>query len=167
MRVMIAGADLSTLSSLRYHLSSLGHKTEIARNGWECLEGLHGFVPDLLVMELDIYWSGSDGVISTLIDDPRLNGIPVVFFTEINKQLPLEEYPRIIAQLKQPFQVHDLSQLRELLDSMELTRSANPHLLKQSSPATANCDGSRLYQIDSSKIRHISFEAPSMFPGRY
>jgi len=139
MRVMIAGADISTLSSVESYLSNLGHVSTIARNGSECRAGLSKFAPDLLVMELNVFWSGYEGVMATLIDDPQLNEIPVVFFTEFFEQSPLEENPRIIAQLKHPFQTQELSRLRLLLDEMEAARAVNSLCLKQRGQLPANC----------------------------
>ncbi|TVQ03491.1 MAG: hypothetical protein EA381_01365 [Planctomycetaceae bacterium] len=111
----------------------------IARNGSECRAGLSKFAPDLLVMELNVFWSGYEGVMATLIDDPQLNEIPVVFFTEFFEQSPLEENPRIIAQLKHPFQTQELSRLRLLLDEMEAARAVNSLCLKQRGQLPANC----------------------------
>ncbi|MDP1560686.1 MAG: hypothetical protein Q8M16_04760 [Pirellulaceae bacterium] len=122
MRVMITGADHSTLSRLESYLTILGHETTIAMDGMGCQAGLCQFLPDLIVMELDYSWGGYDGVMATLIADPGLNEIQVVFFTSNSQQLPLKSSPRIIARLRHPSQSQELSRLRDLLDNMELAR---------------------------------------------
>ncbi len=122
MRVMITGADHSTLSRLESYLTIFGHEVTLATDGRECQTGLYRFLPDLIVMELDFSWGGYDGVMATLIADPVSNEIPVVFFIDDSKQLPLETHPRVIARLRHPSQPRELSKLRDLLDNMELAR---------------------------------------------
>ncbi len=123
MRIMIAGADKDTLTSLGAYFLDRGHASAIIRNGLECMDGLRGFVPDLLVMEFNMLWGGCDGVMATMNDDSRLTEIPVVLFTETYKQPTLEEYPRIIARLTHPFQSHELTRLDEFLNEMESSRT--------------------------------------------
>ena len=122
MRILIAGADRSTLSILGEFFLDRGHESEITRNGVECMSGLRGFIPDLLVMKFDILWGGCDGVMETMNGDPRLAEIPVVLFTETYKQPALKAYPRIIARMTHPFQSRELSRLDVLLNEMESTR---------------------------------------------
>lgn len=122
MRVMITGANHNTLSRLKSYLTILGHEATIAMDGRECQAGLCRFLPDLIVMELDFSWGGYDGVMETLVAEPFLNEIQVVFFTDNCKQVPLESTPRIIARLRHPSQPQELHRLRDLLDNMELAR---------------------------------------------
>jgi len=162
---MIAGADLNTLSSVESYLSKLGHVSKIARNGLECLTGLRGFVPELLVMEFDIYWSGYDGVMTTLNDDPRLKGIPVVFFTESRKQLPLEAYPCVIAHLKHPIHSHELSRLRAFIDTLESRRAMKTTPPKRNGPMTADFRIPSPLKTDHGNIRRSLFKVPPRFRG--
>ncbi len=120
MRVMIAGADYTTLSRLDSYLTNLGHDTVSVRNGLECHAGLSRFVPDLVVLELDIFWSGYDGVMATLLDNAHTEKIPVVFFTDVHKQLPKELCANIIVRIGHPLQSQELFRLRDLLENMEL-----------------------------------------------
>jgi CheY-like chemotaxis protein len=101
MHVMIAGADKATVNELASHLTDCGHRSEFARNGVECMAALHGFTPDLLLLEFDLLWGGCDGVMAVMNDDPQLENIPVALFAVKCKQIETQEHPRIIATLSE------------------------------------------------------------------
>ncbi len=128
MRVMIAGADYTNLSRLDSYLTNLGHDTVSVRNDVECRAVLNRFVPDLIVLELDIFWRGYDGVMRTLTNSSRTEKIPVVFFTDVHKRLPEKLCPHIIVQLGHPLQSQGLFRLRDLLENMELASVGTSHL---------------------------------------
>jgi CheY-like chemotaxis protein len=123
MRLLIAGADIVTVSGLAAHLTDCGHISLFARNGRECRAALQSFIPDLLIMEFDILWGGSDGVLDAMNGDPRLREVPIVLFAECYKQAEFSENPRIIASLTKPFQPNQLSRLNSLLENMSATRA--------------------------------------------
>ena len=123
MLLLIAGADIGTLSGLAAYYTDCGHISLFARNGRECRAAVQSFIPDLLIMEFDILWDGSDGVLRAMNGDPRLREVPIVLFTECDKQAELSEYPRIIASLTKPFQPNQLFRLNALLETMNATRA--------------------------------------------
>jgi two-component SAPR family response regulator len=120
MRVMIAGSDNATMLQLALYLTNLGHEVGSVTNETECQAVLGKFLPDLIVMELDVFWPGYDGVMAALMNQPVSEEFPVVFFADFHKQLPEELCPYIMVRIGHPLQSRDLIKLGDLLEDMEL-----------------------------------------------
>src|SRR5438128_10427648 len=84
MRILIADRDEAALEILQSFLWEHGYETEIAGDGLECVAILREFLPDVLVMDRDLLWGGSDGVIASMRKDPRLANMPVILMGNYN-----------------------------------------------------------------------------------
>lgn len=115
MRVMIAGADTSTVNKLASHLTDCGHGSKITRNGLECVAALRVLIPDLLILEFGILWGGGAGVMAVMDGDPDLVNVPVVLFAGSDQQPEFRKHPRIVASLTRRVQPCELSGLSGLL----------------------------------------------------
>jgi response regulator RpfG family c-di-GMP phosphodiesterase len=123
VRLLIAGANTDTVMGLAGHLTDQGHRSVFARNGSECRTALRLSIPELIILEFDIFWAGSDAVIEAMKNDPSANQVPVVLFAQNNKRLACLTYPKIIANLTSPVQLPELAQLLALLENMRATRN--------------------------------------------
>ncbi|MBI5759780.1 MAG: response regulator [Planctomycetales bacterium] len=52
-----------------------------ADHGLECLEVLHRFAPDVIVVEPELLWGGGDGVLAVISDRPAMRHVPVLVLT--------------------------------------------------------------------------------------
>jgi CheY-like chemotaxis protein len=81
VRVLLAHPDPGLLSACRDHLTNEGFEVAAALTGLECLARLRTFVPDVLVLEMDLTWGGGDGVLARMREDPDLPRVPVVILS--------------------------------------------------------------------------------------
>jgi len=72
MTALVVDADRETREVWCWLLTSWGYRVETAGDGLECLNQLHQFVPDVLILGSQLPWGDSDGVLAVLHDDPRL-----------------------------------------------------------------------------------------------
>ena len=128
MRVLLAARDLPFLESVQSGLWDLGHEAEIAADGLECSTVLRYFVPDLVVLECDLLWGGSDGIMALMRGDPELAGIPVLLITS-NERNPQRQSssgnPRVAGWLRKPFGLSDL--VPHLRHAGQTNRLLSPH----------------------------------------
>jgi len=80
MRVLIAGGDTEFLELEQRFLSHCGHDATIAHDGLECASILQHFIPDVVVIDCELLWGGSDGVVAIMLEDPRLSQTPVILW---------------------------------------------------------------------------------------
>lgn len=76
-RILIADADESLLSRYREFLTRTGFEVFVAKNGLECLRVLRRFVPDVLVLELEI----GIGVLSLMHNASDVPLVPTLLLT--------------------------------------------------------------------------------------
>lgn len=68
MRILIADGSELLLDLLESFLRDRGHIVTSARNGLECAMELRRFIPDVVLLERNLLWGGSDGVIAMMQD---------------------------------------------------------------------------------------------------
>src|SRR5262249_2199386 len=61
--------------------SDHGYETETASDGLDCVSKLRSFLPDVLVLDLDLLWGGGDGVLAHIREDATLPRVPVILMT--------------------------------------------------------------------------------------
>jgi len=76
--VSCANADKRFLEVVHAFLRELGHETETAADGLECLTALREFGPHVVVLDHGLLWGGSDGVISHMREAPDYSDVPVI-----------------------------------------------------------------------------------------
>lgn len=83
---MIADDDGFIRNFYSTKLKELGHTPEMAADGTEVMEKIHGFMPDVLL--LDIIMPKKDGfaVLREMKMDPQLAAIPIIVFSTLGQE---------------------------------------------------------------------------------
>jgi CheY-like chemotaxis protein len=79
--LLIAAADEAALEHYRGLFSGWGYEVHTARGGLECLARLRESLPDVLVLDQELLWGGSDGVLAWLHEERTAPAIPIVLLT--------------------------------------------------------------------------------------
>ena len=82
--VLLAEADRDLRNGYSDFLSRHGFQVDTVTNGLECLAKLRRFVPDMLVLDLELPWGGGDGVLALLCEDSRLVPTRVILMSGIH-----------------------------------------------------------------------------------
>jgi CheY-like chemotaxis protein len=77
--LLIAEADAEVREMFDRIANHLGFDVETAADGLDCWNKLRNSVPDVLVIDAEILWGGSDGVLSCLRDGACRTLMPDVF----------------------------------------------------------------------------------------
>jgi len=163
VHVMIAGADICTVTRLASHLSVCGHSTDVTRNGLECVMALRGLIPDLLILEFGILWGGSAGVMAVMDSDPDFANVPVVLFAGGNHHPDFRKHPRIVASLTHPVRPHELTSLKGLLVKIASICDVARFPMKRMGQFAGNLTGTPPQNGDGGSIRQAAFKVPSIF----
>ena len=76
--VLIAEADRDLRDAYVQFLARLGFEIDTAADGLECLSKLRRFLPDVLILDLELLWGGGEGVRAILRDETQLRRKRVV-----------------------------------------------------------------------------------------
>ena len=117
MRVLVVGRDEAMLELLQSFLWDFGYETEVAADGLECCAFLREFVPDVVILDHEVLWGGSAGILARMRDDPVLAKTPVILIAERppSEKRDSSKRPPIVGSLRTPVQLGDLlAQLRSL-----------------------------------------------------
>ncbi len=82
MRVLIADCDSEFLDLARRFLSQCGHEAMVASNGVECMTCLRNSAPEMVVLDGELLWGGSDGVREFMNEEPGLDVIPLILVSD-------------------------------------------------------------------------------------
>lgn len=108
MRVLIADRDEVYLEVLQSYLWDRGFEAEVSASGVECMTILRHFVPDVLIIERDLPWGGSDGILAEMQDDPVLSEISVILIGDAHHEFEdTTGYP-IASRVEKPFRLSEL-----------------------------------------------------------
>ncbi|MEQ9379954.1 MAG: hypothetical protein RJP95_03770 [Pirellulales bacterium] len=80
MRVLLADRDEAFLHTVRGFLRHRGHNVNVVTNGIDCISLFRAELPDALIIERELLWGGSDGVLELLAEDIR-DSKPLVILT--------------------------------------------------------------------------------------
>jgi DNA-binding response OmpR family regulator len=109
MRILIADADETLLGLLQMFFRNCGHDAEVASTGLDCLECLQDFDPDLVVLDRELRWGGSDGVLSLMREDESLCQVPVILISDHGQdESPVPPTPPVVQSLRKPFSLRTL-----------------------------------------------------------
>ena len=79
--VLIAEADAKLCVAYERMLAGSGLLIETAVDGLDCWSKLRARCPDALMIDMDLLWGGSDGVLARLREDSNVEVRPEVFVT--------------------------------------------------------------------------------------
>ncbi len=89
--VLIAEADSNLCGAYERMLAGSGLLVETAADGLDCWSKRRARCPDSLMIDMDLLWGGSDGVLARLREDSNVEVRPEVFVTG-------DESPEILSQ---------------------------------------------------------------------
>lgn len=109
MRVLIADGDEVLLEVAQCYLARHGHEVKTATNGLESVAILRRDVPDVVVLQRELLWGGSDGVRAFMQQVPGWSEIPVILTSddEVTEESCFAS-PPLAAQLQKPYRLEEL-----------------------------------------------------------
>jgi DNA-binding response OmpR family regulator len=114
-RLLATDPDPVLLQIYRAYFSTRGFEVTTAGDCVECLELLRVFLPDALILSLDLTWGGSDGVLAIIREETEMQPIPVVLTVgDISRTMAAELLlPPVVNLLRKPFRLRDLESIVE------------------------------------------------------
>jgi two-component system phosphate regulon response regulator PhoB len=121
MRVLIADGDSEFLDIVKRFMNQCGHDALVASSGLECIACLRNCPPDLLVLDCELLWGGTEGVLEIMNEEPTLNTIAVILVTDENAESKtvLDVDSRVVDRVKKPY---SLTQLLKQIQLCEINR---------------------------------------------
>ena len=115
LRLLATDPDPLLLQIFRAYFPNFGYDIATARDGLECVELLHEFLPDALVLSLELLWGGADGVLSIVREETQVRPIPVVLTVGEMGRSKAVKYllPPVVKLLEKPFRLRDLRAIVE------------------------------------------------------
>lgn len=86
--VLIADADELLVAAYRAFFVVEGFQVRWVTNGIDCLESLRHYPPQALIVDAELPWGGSSGVLEVMGQDPGIAFVPVVLLTARPNALP-------------------------------------------------------------------------------
>ncbi|NBO91079.1 MAG: response regulator [Planctomycetia bacterium] len=77
-RILLAERDSQLREYYRAYLDRHGFEVKTASDGLDCLTKIRNSSPDLLILDRDLLWGGSDGVLACLNEDGLDSQLPVI-----------------------------------------------------------------------------------------
>jgi DNA-binding response OmpR family regulator len=110
LRLLATDPDPVLLQIYRAYFPYFGFEVVTAGDGLECLELLRDFLPDALILSLELTWGGAEGVLAIVREETAMRPIPVVLtFEQINRSKAVKHLlPPVVKLLEKPFRLHDL-----------------------------------------------------------
>lgn len=138
MRILIADGDKVFLELAQQYLMRSGHEVRTASDGLECADVMFDLEPDLVVLDCDLLWGGSEGVIALMLGHPHLSQTPTILIADED---PRAEFAPLLNSslagwLQKPIRLADLlTQIEFGGHSLRFTKH------RQESLVFANCEG--------------------------
>lgn len=125
MRILVADADEPLLEIQQSYLWRHGHDVKIACNGLDCLSILRQYRPDVMVLNSDLPWGGSEGVLQLMGNDPTLRNTPVILTTDAPESIDGRMKRSVIACHQKPYRLSTLREEIELAGPSECLSRRN------------------------------------------
>jgi DNA-binding response OmpR family regulator len=127
MRVLIADCDREFLDIAKRFMTQCGHEAMIASNGLECIACLRDLAPDIVVLDSELQWGGSDGVCEFMKEEPTLEAIPIILITdeELECKTDYKADFRIFDRMKKPYSLTQLVGRLQRSNGMSLAEMAD------------------------------------------
>jgi len=110
VRILAADADPFMLEIYRSYLPHFDYEIETASDVGQCLSHLREFVPEVLVLNLELAVGGGEAVLAALRHDSSTAIVPVVLTTAEVRPENLVRYlvPPVVKLLEKPFRLSEL-----------------------------------------------------------
>lgn len=110
MRVLIADGDEAFLEVAQRYLSDRGHEVNIATTGIETIARLRRDLPEVVVLDQELLWGGSDGVRAVMRQVPEWSEIPVILTSSgsMAEESCAVASPPVVGRLRKPYRLKDL-----------------------------------------------------------
>jgi DNA-binding NtrC family response regulator len=115
--LLIADGDAELCDLYEMFLTECGYEVETSSDGLDCMRKLQQVTPAALVLDLELCWGGSDGVLAWMREESPAHGIPVILTA-------WPEYPQDFAEFIEPPVVDYLPKPFALTALLESIRSA-------------------------------------------
>jgi DNA-binding response OmpR family regulator len=86
--ILIADADELLVAAYRAFFVVEGLQVNWVTNGIDCLESLRQCPPQALILDADLPWGSSSGVLEVMNEDPSISIVPVVILTAQPRAIP-------------------------------------------------------------------------------
>ncbi|MGE3806452.1 MAG: hypothetical protein AB7K24_17425 [Gemmataceae bacterium] len=106
--ILIAESDGEMLTLLERYLHLRGYRVDAAVGGAECLAKLADLHPDVLILDEDLSWGGSNGVLTRMQEDDDVPLTPtLVLYHPLEPPDPA--YRAVVGKLEKPFHLCELA----------------------------------------------------------
>lgn len=108
--VLIADGDAALLDVYRRFLTVRGFQVETARDGVDCLAKIKQRTPAAVVVDRDLLWGGSDGVVACLSEQSATAELPVILMSpDAAVKVDFDgDGSSAVRMLRKPFVLRDL-----------------------------------------------------------
>jgi len=137
MRILIADGDKALLEQTQRYLLQHGHDVKSASDGLECTDILYDFIPDVVVLDCDLLWGGSDGVIALMRHHPNLSQTPIILIAEEDPRAEFDDTlnAALVGWLPRPYRLSELlTQIEIGSRSLRFAKPGQGSLILESSP---------------------------------
>ena len=120
--VLVTNGNAELCQIYSRFLAKRGYEVETSTDGLDCLAKLRRLRPAALVLDQELRWGGSDGVLACLREESQMPWVPVVLTTTASSSELLSELlePPVVQCLEQPFP------LTALLESVRTAQPIRP-----------------------------------------
>jgi CheY-like chemotaxis protein len=117
--LLLADRDPLLVADYCHILERRSFEVHTAVDGLECLAKLQDVRPDVLLLEHDLLWGGSEGVLALIGTELSIPDVPVVLIggEAMPDELSSLVAPPVVACLRKPFRIRALLDLLASLDS--------------------------------------------------
>ena len=125
LRLLAADSDPILRDIYRRYFPNFGIEVATAIDGVDCVQVFREFMPDILVLSLELQWGGAEGVLSLVREEALFSPIPVVLTIDGISRSKATTFlrPPIVKLLEKPFRLRDL---RAIIESAVDSRSDRP-----------------------------------------
>lgn len=131
LTLLVADANDELRDHYRQFLSECGYHVETSSNGVDCLRTLRLATPSVLVLDLDLRWGGSEGILDWVRKELPPHAIPVILTATLARfqDCPETIEPPVVDYLLKPFDLPALlKSVRSAIESTERMKSASAKL---------------------------------------
>lgn len=117
--ILFVDHDIKLTDAVSRALAGRGHFVRACTNALECVQALKNGAPTVLVLDREILWGGTDGVLEYLIrEEPLMPPMIVVAANDDGIRLPDHLEPWVDLQISRPKSLDDLLPFLNQLETL-------------------------------------------------